>query len=185
MTVAKCSLTKCLSARFWIGTQTLPWQRLSQPTPSSSGQGFMHVYLHFWQNDQGLFTHHCANTGVERTPNKSHHTKLALEKKLLPPLLPGFKLPIFWSWGRHSYQQTIYIYSANHYGTSDCLLFCKIFKFFCCATSGNDLTARISYISKILVSPQKKENKSITQNTQDKKNKKTMLLTEQLLHILP
>ena len=102
MTVAKCSLTKCLSARFWIGTQTLPWQRLSQPTPSSSGQGFMHVYLHFWQNDQGLFTHHCANTGVERTPNKSHHTKLTLKKKILPPPLLGPKLTTLRSWAQRS-----------------------------------------------------------------------------------
>ena len=29
----------------------------------------------------GSFTCHCGNTGVERTPNKSHHTKLTLEKK--------------------------------------------------------------------------------------------------------
>ena len=31
---------------------------------------------------------HCGSTGVERTPNKSKHTKLTLEKKILPPLLP-------------------------------------------------------------------------------------------------
>ena len=30
---------------------------------------------------------YCSNTGVERTPNKSQHTKLTLEKKILPPLL--------------------------------------------------------------------------------------------------
>ena len=30
--------------------------------------------------------------GVEQTPNKSQHTKLTLEKKILPPLLLGFKL---------------------------------------------------------------------------------------------
>ena len=35
---------------------------------------------------------HCGNKGVERTPNKSQHTKLSLEKKILPPLLPGFEL---------------------------------------------------------------------------------------------
>ena len=41
---------------------------------------------------QGSFTCHCGNTGLERTPNKSQHTKLTLEKKILPPLLPGFEL---------------------------------------------------------------------------------------------
>ena len=29
---------------------------------------------------------------MERTPNKSQHTKLTVEKKILPPLLPGFEL---------------------------------------------------------------------------------------------
>ena len=43
----------------------------------------------------GSFTCHCGNTGVERTPNKSQHTKLTLEKKILLPLLPGFELAIF------------------------------------------------------------------------------------------
>ena len=33
--------------------------------------------------------------GVERTPNKSQHTKLTLEKKILPPLLPGFEHATF------------------------------------------------------------------------------------------
>ena len=44
----------------------------------------------------GPFACHCGNTGVERTPNKSQHTKLTLEKKILPPpLLPGFELATF------------------------------------------------------------------------------------------
>ena len=38
---------------------------------------------------------HCGNTGLERTPNKSQHTKLTLEAKILPPLLPGFELTSF------------------------------------------------------------------------------------------
>ena len=37
------------------------------------------------------------NTGVEWTPNKSQHTKLTLEKKILPPLLLGFELTTFQS----------------------------------------------------------------------------------------
>ena len=35
---------------------------------------------------------HYGNTGVKRTPNKSQHTKLTLEKKILSPLLPGLEL---------------------------------------------------------------------------------------------
>ena len=53
------------------------------------------------------FTCHCGNTGVERTPNKSQHTKLILEKKILPPLLPGFELTTFQSQVWSSYQQAI------------------------------------------------------------------------------
>ena len=55
----------------------------------------------------GVFMCHCGNTGVERTPNKSQHTKLTLEKKILPPLLPGFELFAFRSRVRRSNQQVI------------------------------------------------------------------------------
>ena len=48
----------------------------------------------------GFLTCHCGNTGVERTPNKSQHTKLTLEKTILLPLLPGFELATFRSGGR-------------------------------------------------------------------------------------
>ena len=44
---------------------------------------------------------------MERTPNNSQHRKLTLEKKNLPPLLPGFELATFRSRVRHSYQQAI------------------------------------------------------------------------------
>ena len=40
--------------------------------------------------------------GVERTPNKSKHRKLTLEKKILLPLLPGFELTTFQSRVRRS-----------------------------------------------------------------------------------
>ena len=43
----------------------------------------------------GSFTCHCSNTGVGQTPNKSQHTKLTLDKKILPPLLPGFEFATF------------------------------------------------------------------------------------------
>ena len=48
-----------------------------------------------WAEWLGSFTCHCGNTGVEQTPNKSQHTKLTLEKKIFPLLLPGFKLKLF------------------------------------------------------------------------------------------
>ena len=50
---------------------------------------------------------HYGNTGVEQTSNKSQHTKLTLEKKILPPLLPGFELATFGSRVRRSNQQAI------------------------------------------------------------------------------
>ena len=46
---------------------------------------------------------------MEQTLNKSQHTKLTLEKKILPPLLPGFKLTTLQSQVWHSYQQTILV----------------------------------------------------------------------------
>ena len=48
------------------------------------------------------FPSHCGNTGVERTPNKSRQRKLTLEKKILPPLQPGFELATFRSRVRRS-----------------------------------------------------------------------------------
>ena len=44
---------------------------------------------------------------MDRTPNKSQHTKLTLEKKILPPLLPGLELATFRSRARRSNQQVI------------------------------------------------------------------------------
>ena len=44
---------------------------------------------------------------MERTPNKSQHTKLTLEKKILPPFLPGFELATCLSRDRLSNQQDI------------------------------------------------------------------------------
>ena len=42
-----------------------------------------------------FFSHHCSNMGMEWTLNKSQHAKLTPEKKILPPLVPGFKLAVF------------------------------------------------------------------------------------------
>ena len=58
-------------------------------------------HLHFWQNDQGLLRATTVTQGVERTPNKSQHTKLTPEQKILPPLLPGFELATFQSRGTY------------------------------------------------------------------------------------
>ena len=55
----------------------------------------------------GSFRCHCGNTGVERTPKKSQHTKLTLEKTIFPLLLPGFELATFRSRVQRSYQQAI------------------------------------------------------------------------------
>ena len=44
---------------------------------------------------------------MERTPNKSQYTKLTLEKKILPPLLPGLELATFRSRVGRSNQQAI------------------------------------------------------------------------------
>ena len=43
MTVAECSLTSCMLAHFWIGSHTMPGQQHSKPTPTSLGQGCVHV----------------------------------------------------------------------------------------------------------------------------------------------
>ena len=42
-TMAECSPTSCVRTRFLIGSQTMPGQRHSQPTPTSLGQGCMRV----------------------------------------------------------------------------------------------------------------------------------------------
>ena len=57
----------------------------------------------------GVFCVPLLNTGVERTPNKSQHTKLTLENIILLPLLPGFELAIFRSRVRCSNQQAVII----------------------------------------------------------------------------
>ena len=51
--------------------------------------------MHFWQNDRGLLRATDGKTGVERTPNKSQHTKLTPEKNNFPQLPPGFELATF------------------------------------------------------------------------------------------
>ena len=101
----------CVWARFLIDSHTMPGQWHSQPTPTCWVKlvyvfrcNLLPALLAEWQ---GSLTCHWGNTGVERTPNKSQHTKLTLEKKIRPPLLPGFELATFRSRVRHSNQQAI------------------------------------------------------------------------------
>ena len=98
-------------ARVCACSHTMPEQQYGQPTPIWWVMGICMfrcklpaAVLAEWR---GSFTCHCGNMGVEWTPNQSQHTKLTLEKKILPPLLLGFKLTTFWSWVRRSNQQAI------------------------------------------------------------------------------
>ena len=50
---------------------------------------------------------HCGNTGVEQTQNTSQHTKLTVEKKILPLFELEFELGTFRSQVQWSYQQAI------------------------------------------------------------------------------
>ena len=49
-------------------------------------------HLHLWQNDRGLLRATAVTQGWNGHRIKSQHIKLTLEKKILPPLLPGFEL---------------------------------------------------------------------------------------------
>ena len=55
---------------------------------------------------------------MEWTPNESQHTKLTLEKKILPPLLPEFELATFRSRVQRSNQQAITAHTVMHKRTS-------------------------------------------------------------------
>ena len=59
-------------------------------------------HLHFWQNDRDRLRATAITRGWNGYRNKSQHRKLALEKKILPPLLPGFEPGTFRSRVRRS-----------------------------------------------------------------------------------
>ena len=65
----------------------------------------------------GSFTWHCGNTGVERTLSKSQHTKLTLEKKILPPLPAGIRTCNLSITGPALYQQVIPASSLHEHFT--------------------------------------------------------------------
>ena len=84
-------------------------------------------HLHFWQNDWDLLRATAVTRGWNRYWNKSQHSKLTLEKKILLPLLQGFKPATFQSRVRHSngwaiplplYQHHCVIYILSHQGRS-------------------------------------------------------------------
>ena len=54
-------------------------------------------HLRFWQNDRDLLRATAVTQGWNGYRNKSQHRKLTLEKKILPPLLQGFKPMTFQS----------------------------------------------------------------------------------------
>ena len=98
-TVAECSLTNCVWARFRIGSHTMPWQRQSQPDPTSLGQvkgvcvfrcNLPPALLAKWP---GSFMCYCGNKGVEQTPNKTQHTHTHTDKHTLLSL-PHWSRPM-------------------------------------------------------------------------------------------
>ena len=100
-TVAECFLTSCVWAHFPWQVPTLCLDSIISPLPLCWVKDVCmfrcNLPLHFWQNDRGLLRATVVTSGVGRTPNKSQHRKLSLEKKILPPLLPGLELATFWS----------------------------------------------------------------------------------------
>ena len=52
-------------------------------------------HLHLWQNDRGRLLATSATRSWNGQPNKSQPTKLTLEKKIRPPLLPEYELATF------------------------------------------------------------------------------------------
>ena len=55
-------------------------------------------HLHFWQNERDLLHATAVTRGWNGYRNKSQHRKLTLEKKIIPPLLPGLEPETFRSW---------------------------------------------------------------------------------------
>ena len=91
---------------------------------------------------------------MEQTLNKSQHTKLTLEKKILQPLLLGFKLTTFRSQVWRSNQQAIpapqplFYYTTVHIvskWTIKAMLFCGvIYLRFTCMKQGTDREQNVS-----------------------------------------
>ena len=97
-----------LSSRFLIDSHTMPGQRQSAHSDFVGSRVYaclgVTCHLHFWQNDWGLLRATVVTRGWTRHRNRSQHTKLTLEKKIL---LPGFELATFHSPVWRSNQQAI------------------------------------------------------------------------------
>ena len=65
----------------------------------------VNCHLYFLQTERDLLCATAVTWG--RTPNKTLHTKLTQEKKILLPLLSGFQLATFQSGAWRSYQQAL------------------------------------------------------------------------------
>ena len=59
-------------------------------------------HLHFWRDDRDLLRATAVTRGWKGYRNESQHTKLTLEKKILPPLPQGFEPATFESRVRRS-----------------------------------------------------------------------------------
>ena len=74
-------------------------------------------HLHFWQNHGDLLRATAVTRGWNGYRNMSQHRKLTLEKKLLPPLLPGLEPGTFRSRVRRSNYWAIpaphHVFAAN------------------------------------------------------------------------
>ena len=64
-------------------------------------------HLHLWQNDRDLLRAIAVTLGWNGYQNKSQHRKVALEKKILPPLLQGFEPATLQSLGQCSNHRAI------------------------------------------------------------------------------
>ena len=92
MTVDKHSLMSCMWVHFPDSFPVkLPWVKGECICRCDLPPALLSEWL-------GSLTCHCCNIRVEQTPNKSQHTKLSLEKKILLQLQPSSKLATFWSW---------------------------------------------------------------------------------------
>ena len=99
----------------WCHMKLLPSQRILCTQYNYAPWHFMHshirkvhaylavtCHLHFWQHGQDLLCAAAVTQGWNRYRNKSQRRKLTLEKKILLPLLQGFKPTTFLSWAQHA-----------------------------------------------------------------------------------
>ena len=101
-TIAECSLTSCVSARFPCRfPHAMPGQN-NQPTPTSLGQGCVDVFigvtwhLRFGQNDRGLLRATPATRGWNGNRIRVTTAKFkSREEEKFPPLFPGLELATF------------------------------------------------------------------------------------------